>query len=140
MLVSLESEPPKAEFPEWNVQYIGLGKVSVSLGICSYFQKFTSRTVINFGIANAICDGLNGWVEASVFYKCDMDSKAMGFKFGQKRFEDALGNLLDSLGTSYRTCNSFVTKTPALVTDIFDIDAFVLAKFAKQAGLSFKYF
>ena len=37
MLVSLESEPPKAEFPEWNVQYIGLGKVSVSLGICSYF-------------------------------------------------------------------------------------------------------
>ena len=140
MLVSLESEPPKAEFLEWNVQYICLGKVIVSLGICRYFQQFTSRTVINFGIAGAICDGLNGLVEASVFYKCDMDSKPMGFKVGEKRFEDALGNLLDRLGTSYRTCNSFVTKTPALVTDIFDIVAFVLAKFAKQAGLSFKYF
>ena len=134
MLVSLKSEPPKAEFPECNVQYIGLGKVIVSLGICRYFQQFTSRTVINFGIADAICDGLNGLVNASVFYWCDMDARPMGLKFGQKPFEDAFGNLLDRLGTSCRACNSFVTKTPVLVTDIFDIDAFVLTKFAKQAG------
>lgn len=75
-------------------------------------------------------------MEASDFYKCDMDAKPMGFKFGQKPFEDGLGILLDPLYALFPICNSFVSKTPALVTDIFDIDAFVLSKFAKQVGIS----
>ena len=48
ILVSLETEPPKADFPEWIVQYIGPDKVIVSLGIYRYFKQFTSRMVIKF--------------------------------------------------------------------------------------------
>ena len=140
ILVALESELPKADVPGWNVQYIGVGKVNASLGICHYFQQFNPRTVINFGTAGAVRDGLSGLVEATDFYQRDMDATPMGFKFGQTPFEDALSISLDRPGLTCGTGDSFVTETPSLITDIVDMEAFALAKFAKQTGVDFRCF
>ena len=47
ILVALESELPKESVPQWNVQYIGVGKVNAALAVCRFSQKFKPKVSKN---------------------------------------------------------------------------------------------
>lgn len=140
ILVALESELPKSSVPEWNVQYIGVGKVNAALAVCRFSQKFKPKVILNFGTAGATREDLNGLVEATSFYQRDMDARAIGFLLGQTPFEDDTCIAFDRHGVSCGTGDSFVTSEPELMTDIVDMEAFALAKFAVQTDVDFQCF
>ena len=140
ILVALESELPRESIPHWNVRYIGVGKVNAALGVCRFVQEFKPTKIINFGTAGSLKDNLTGLVEATSFYQRDMDARPMGFFLGQTPFEDDICIYLDRPGVSCGSGDSFVTSTPELLTDIVDMEAFALAKFARQAGIDFHCF
>ena len=86
ILVALESELPKENIPQWNVQYIGVGKVNAALAVCRFSQEFKPKVILNFGTAGALRDDLTGLVEATSFYQRDMDARPMEFLLGQTPF------------------------------------------------------
>ena len=140
ILVALESELPKENIPQWNVQYIGVGKVNAALAVCRFSQKFKPKVILNFGTAGSLRDDLTGLVEATSFYQRDMDARPMGFLLGQTPFEDDTCIAFGKDGVSCGSGDSFVTSEPELMTDIVDMEAFALAKFAVQTDLDFRCF
>ena len=140
ILVALESELPKENIPQWNVQYIGVGKVNAALAVCRFNQKFKPKVILNFGTAGSLRDDLTGLVEATSFYQRDMDARPMGFLLGQTPFEDDTCIAFGRDGVSCGSGDSFVTSEPELMTDIVDMEAFALAKFAVQTDLDFRCF
>ena len=140
ILVALESELPKENIPQWNVQYIGVGKVNAALAVCRFNQKFKPKVILNFGTAGSLRDDLTGLVEATSFYQRDMDARPMGFLLGQTPFEDDTCIAFGRDGVSCGSGDSFVTSEPELMTDIVDMEAFALAKFAIQTDLDFHCF
>ena len=140
ILVALESELPKENIPQWNVQYIGVGKVNAALAVCRFSQEFKPKVILNFGTAGALRDDLTGLVEATSFYQRDMDARPMGFLLGQTPFEDDTCIAFDRPGVSCGSGDSFVTSAPELLTDIVDMEAFALAKFAVQTRVDFRCF
>lgn len=140
ILVALESELPRANIPQWNIQYIGVGKVNAALAVCRFSQEFKPKVILNFGTAGALREDLTGLVEATSFYQRDMDARPMGFSLGQTPFEDDNCIAFDRPGVSCGSGDSFVTSAPELMTDIVDMEAFALAKFAVQTGIDFRCF
>ena len=140
ILVALESELPKENIPQWNVQYIGVGKVNAALAVCRFSQKFKPKVILNFGTAGSLRDDLTGLVEATSFYQRDMDARPMGFLLGQTPFEDDTCIAFDRDGVSCGSGDTFVTSEPELMTDIVDMEAFALAKFAVQTDVDFHCF
>ena len=140
ILVALESELLKESVPQWNVQYIGVGKVNAALAVCRFSQKFKPKVILNFGTAGSLRDDLTGLVEATRFYQRDMDARPMGFLLGQTPFEDDTCIAFGRDGVSCGSGDSFVTSEPELMTDIVDMEAFALAKFAVQTDVDFHCF
>ena len=136
ILVALESELPKENIPQWNVQYIGVGKVNAALAVCRFNQKFKPKVILNFGTAGSLRDDLTGLVEATSFFSVIW----MHGQWGLKPFEDDTCIAFGRDGVSCGSGDSFVTSEPELMTDIVDMEAFALAKFAVQTDVDFHCF
>jgi len=140
ILVALEEELPPHQVPGWNVRYTGVGKVNAALAAAAHCPAFRPAALVNYGSAGALKPGLQGLVEATEFHQRDMDARPMGFALGQTPFEDAAPLSLNRPGLSCGTGDSFLTAPPELRTDIVDMEAYALAKYALRHGLDFHCF
>ena len=140
ILVALEQELPKSYLPGWKIIYTGVGKVNASFAISRSYLDYKPEYVVNYGTAGSLNKNISGLIEVSKFYQRDMDVRGLGFQLGQTPFENDLFVQLDKNGYSCGTGDSFVMTSPDLVTDIVDMEAYALAKFAVNRNIPFRCF
>lgn len=137
ILVALQDELPEAAAPGWIIRYTGVGKVNAAIRGFQAIVETRPEAVINFGTAGTLMDNLSGIHEVSRFYQRDMDVRGLGFALGQTPFEDEGPIDLGRPGLSIGTGDSFVERTPELMTDLVDMEAYALARLSMSLGLPF---
>ena len=67
-----------------------------------------------------------------------MDARGLGFNLGETPFDDEQTICFDREGLSCGTGDSFVMSPPELKTDVVDMEAYALAKYAHRQGINFR--
>ena len=140
IFVALESKLPADHLPGWKIIYTGVGKVNASIKAIKNHNIYQPVTMINYGTAGSLNPAISGLVEVSHFLERDMDVRPLGFAIGLTPFEDDITLSFGYDGVTCGTGDSFVTDLPELRSDIVDMEAYALAKAAKQAGCDFRCF
>jgi len=152
---ALEQETD-GKLDDWNVIYTGCGKVNATYELTAelFLQKKISKLpklVINFGTAGSRDIPIHTLVDCTKFVQRDMDKTALGFKRGETAFEDDIPMMLDfsklenplMYQLTCGTGDNFVQDIEKEIDcDIFDMEAYALAKTCWKAGIdfvSFKY-
>lgn len=130
------------------VLYTGIGKVNaayhLTLELAKWrFQGRLPRVVLNFGTAGSPVFKTHQLVECTRFVQRDMDLSPLGFARGVTPFEDAPSVLevpkrLQALATG--TCgtgDSFENGAGTMQCDVFDMEAYALAKVCHMEELPF---
>ena len=137
IIIALEDECPRELLSDWRVVYTGVGKVNALIGLSKAISEDKPKTVINFGTAGSSDPDLKGLREVTIFKQRDMDVHSLGFKVGETPFDDINDINLNRPGLSCGTGDSFVSSTHNLDTDLFDMEAYAIAKFCLHYGLDF---
>ena len=140
ILVALQDELDANEIGDFKVYYSGVGKVNAAIKTLQVIQKHSPDLIINFGTAGSLNPRLSGLLEVGSFYQRDMDASPLGFEIGQTPFEDEKELSFGRQGVSCGTGDMFVTSSPALKTDIVDMEAFAIAKVCKLKNIDFRCF
>ena len=140
ILVALQDELDANEIGDFKVYYSGVGKVNAAIRTLQVIQKHSPDLIINFGTAGSLNPRLSGLLEVGSFYQRDMDASPLGFEIGQTPFEDEKELSFGRQGVSCGTGDMFVTSSPALKTDIVDMEAFAIAKVCKLKNIDFRCF
>ena len=137
ILVALPAELPADRLIGWDIAYVGVGKVNAAINGAKALQKCEVDTVINYGTAGAVRPGISGLCEVTSFFQRDMDARPLGFPLGETPFEAGTEIDLGRPGYTIGTGDSFAERTPELVTDLVDMEAYSLAKLAASFGKHF---
>ena len=140
ILVALQDELDVNKIGDFKVYYSGVGKVNAAIKTLQVIQKHSPDLIINFGTAGTLNPRLSGLLEVGSFYQRDMDASPLGFEIGQTPFEDEKELSFGRQGVSCGTGDMFVTSSPALKTDIVDMEAFAIAKVCKLKNIDFRCF
>ena len=140
---------------DWDVLYTGVGKVNATYKLTSYLESFGEympyKIVINYGTAGSRDLPIGELVDCTKFTQRDMDVTGMGFMKGQTPFENEVPMILDydhvefnPIGKKLRcgTGDNFVQTNEDTYSDVFDMEAYALAKVChhyKVPFISFKY-
>ena len=138
-----------------DVLYTGVGKVNATYKLTSYLESFGEympyKIVINYGTAGSRDLPIGELVDCTKFTQRDMDVTGMGFIKGQTPFEKEVPMILDydhiqfnPIGKKLRcgTGDNFVQTDKDTYSDVFDMEAYALAKVChhyKVPFISFKY-
>ena len=139
ILVALEEECPRELLSEWRVDYSGVGKVNAIISLSKAVSQERPKTVINFGTAGSIDPNLRGLKEVTTFKQRDMDVRSLGFNVGETPFDDISDIHVERPGLSCGTGDNFVSSTQNIDTDLFDMEAYAIAKFCLLNKLEFYY-
>ena len=137
IIVALEDECPRDLLAGWRVVYTGVGKVNALIGLSKAIAENKPKTVINFGTAGSIDPNLRGLKEVTTFKQRDMDGRSLGFNVGETPFDDISDIHLDRPGLSCGTGDNFVSSNQNIETDLFDMEAYAIAKFCLLNELDF---
>ena len=137
IIVALEDECPRDLLAGWRVVYTGVGKVNALIGLSKAIVENKPKTVINFGTAGSIDPNLRGLKEVTTFKQRDMDVRSLGFNVGETPFDDISDIHLDRPGLSCGTGDNFVSSNQNIETDLFDMEAYAIAKFCLLNELDF---
>ncbi len=137
IIVALEDECPRDLLAGWRVVYTGVGKVNALIGLSKAIAENKPKTVINFGTAGSIDPNLRGLKEVTTFKQRDMDVRSLGFNVGETPFDDISDIHLDRPGLSCGTGDNFVSSNQNIETDLFDMEAYAIAKFCLLNELDF---
>ena len=140
ILVAIEDELKRSDLPNYQIEYIGIGKVNAVFNTLNAIEKHSPHQIINFGTAGSLDTKIKGLVEASRFFQRDMDVSPLGFEVGQTPFEQDIEITFGREGVTCGTGDKFVTSTPKLKTDIVDMEAFAIAKVCKLKNIDFRCF
>ena len=149
IIVAMEQELSLKQAEGWRVLYSGIGKVNAIISATRAFREELPENVINFGTAGSSRDDLYGIHEVTTFKQRDMDLTDIGLPLGIT-LNDEIGHIsFDRPGLSCGTGDSFVTSAQKIDTDLYDMEAYALAKLclientcdaltrvARRAGLS----
>ena len=143
---------------DYRVLYTGVGKVNATLELTKVLQKAhlhylpkMPELVINYGTAGSRELPIGELVDCTTFTQRDMDVSGMGFMKGQTPFENLVPIVLDydhvefnPIGKKLRcgTGDNFVQTNEDTYSDVFDMEAYALAKVChhyKVPFISFKY-
>ena len=140
--VAMEEEFGRELANDWRVVYTGIGKVNALISISRALREERPSNIINFGTAGSSEKGLHGFHEVTSFKQRDMDLRDLGLPLGAT-LHDEIGDIkLDRPGLSCGTGDSFVTSTQEMNTDLYDMEAYAIAKLCmieKINFLCFKY-
>ena len=155
IVCALEQET-NGHLEEYDVLYTGVGKVNATFKLTQKFGKFGSYVpydlVVNYGTAGSKNLPIGELVCCTKFVQRDMKVTQLGFYEGQTPFESP--NSMIVLSTSkfnpldkFYVCgtgDNFVenTKKESLFIQVFDMEAFALAKVCRHYNvpfISFKY-
>ena len=137
IIVALEDECPKDLIEDWRVVYSGVGKVNSLISLSRATSEERPKTVINFGTAGSTDPSLQGLKEVTTFKQRDMDVRPLGFKVGETPYDDINDISLGRSGLSCGTGDNFVSSTQNIDTDLFDMEAYAIAKFCLLNKLEF---
>ena len=137
IIIALEDECPRDLIEGWRVVYSGIGKVNALISLSGAVSEERPKTVINFGTAGSIDQSLQGLKEVTTFKQRDMDVSPLGFKIGETPYDDINDISLGRPGLSCGTGDNFVSSTQNIETDLFDMEAYAIAKFCLLNELEF---
>ncbi len=157
VVCALEQEI-QGQLEDWNVLYTGVGKVNATLKLTQrlhsshlHYLPPMPKLVINYGTAGSRELPIGELVDCTKFTQRDMDVTGMGFIKGQTPFENLTPMILDydhvefnPIGKKLRcgTGDNFVQTDKDTYSDVFDMEAYALAKVChhyKVPFISFKY-
>ena len=155
IVCALEQET-QGQLKDWDVLYTGVGKVNATLKLTQKLQIDRSlppspKLVINYGTAGSRELPIGELVDCTKFTQRDMNVTSLGFMQGQTPFENNAPIVLDydhvefnPIGKKMR-CGSgdnFVQENKEIYSDVFDMEAYALAKVCYHYDvpfISFKY-
>jgi adenosylhomocysteine nucleosidase len=155
IVCALEQET-QGQLKDWDVLYTGVGKVNATLKLTQKLQIDRSlppspKLVINYGTAGSRELPIGELVDCTKFTQRDMNVTSLGFMQGQTPFENNVPIVLDNdhvefnpIGKKMR-CGSgdnFVQENKEIYSDVFDMEAYALAKVCYHYDvpfISFKY-
>ena len=154
IVCALEVET-QGKLDDYDVLYTGVGKVNATFKLTQKFGKFGSyvpyNLVINYGTAGSRELPIGELVDCTKFTQRDMDVTGMGFMKGQTPFENDVPIALDydhvefnPIGNKLRcgTGDNFVQTDEDTYSDVYDMEAYALAKVCHHYDInfiSFKY-
>ena len=156
LIVSALEVETQGQLKDWDVLYTGVGKVNATLKLTQKLQIDRSlppspKLVINYGTAGSRELPIGELVDCTKFTQRDMNVTSLGFMQGQTPFENNVSIVLDydrvefnPIGKKMR-CGSgdnFVQDNKEIYSDVFDMEAYALAKVChhyKIPFISFKY-
>lgn len=151
-LVALNDELPAKCLPGWRICHTGVGKINATVATMEALELYTPKTIINFGTAGALKEGISGICPVVKLLQRDMDVRGLGFALGQTPFEEELALELphrlgsataedtEYQGYSCSTGDNFVQAPPELKSDLVDMEAYAIAKVCRQKGIQFHCF
>ena len=140
--VAMKEELSLEQADGWNVIYTGIGKVNALISVNQALTEFKPDNLINFGTAGSSRSDLKGLHEVTTFKQRDMDLRSLGLSLGVTLNDHINDIYLDRPGLSCGTGDSFVTANQELKTDLYDMEAYALAKLClieKIKFFCFKY-
>ena len=146
------------QLEDWNVLYTGVGKVNATLKLTQrlhsshlhYLPKMP-KLVINYGTAGSRELPIGELVDCTKFTQRDMNVTGLGFMQGQTPFENLIPTVLDYDHVEFNpiskklrcgTGDNFVDNNIDSYSDVFDMEAYALAKVCYHYDIpfiSFKY-
>ena len=144
------------QLDDWDVLYTGVGKVNATLKLTQRLQVNRSlppmpKLLINYGTAGSRELPIGELVDCTKFTQRDMNVTSLGFMQGQTPFENLIPTVLDydhvefnPIGEKLRcgTGDNFVDNNIDSYSDVFDMEAYALAKVCHHYDIpfiSFKY-
>ena len=155
IVCALEIET-QGEMDDYSVLYTGVGKVNATFKLTerlcdSNYYSLKPKLVINYGTAGSRKIKKKQLVDCTKFVQRDMDVTGLGFMKGQTPFENLIPTVLDydhvefnPIGKKLRcgTGDNFVDNNIDSYSDVFDMEAYALAKVCHHHDIpfiSFKY-
>ena len=155
IVCALEVET-QGQLDDYDVLYTGVGKVNATYALTSHFGKYGSHIpydlVINYGTAGSRKIKKKTLVDCTKFVQRDMNITQLGFMELQTPYEspNTIVVMSDSKFNPLNkwivcgTGDSFVDdiKKESLYVQVFDMEAYALAKVCRNLGvpfISFKY-
>ena len=144
------------QLDDWDVLYTGVGKVNATLKLTQRLQVNRSlppmpKLLINYGTAGSRELPIGELVDCTKFTQRDMNVTSLGFMQGQTPFENLVPTVLDYDHVEFNpiskklrcgTGDNFVDNNIDSYSDVFDMEAYALAKVCYHYDIpfiSFKY-
>ena len=140
---------------DYDVLYTGVGKVNATMTLTKKFGKYGTYIpydlVINYGTAGSRELPIGELVDCTKFIQRDMNTTGLGFIKGQTPFEKDIPMILDYDHVQFNPLNkklrcgtgdNFVQTNEDTYSDVFDMEAYALAKVCFTYNIdfiSFKY-
>jgi len=155
LIVSALKIETQGQLDDYKTLYTGVGKVNATYELTKYLTIHIARAkpklIINYGTAGSRELPIGELVDCTKFTQRDMDVRGMGFMQGQTPFENDVPVILDydhvefnPIGKKLRcgTGDNFVQDNKEIYSDVFDMEAYALAKVCYHYDInfiSFKY-
>ena len=137
IVVALEDELPRSLVKDWRVIYTGIGKVNAVIETGIAVEEEKPGFILNFGTAGSSRENITGLHEVTLFKQRDMDLSPLGFDKGITPLDDIADISLGRDGLSCGTGDTFVKGEQEVVTDLYDMEAYALAKFCLKKQIDF---
>lgn len=144
IVMALESEGQgQLETLGYEVLYCGVGKVNAAYHLTRRLMQDPVAWVLNLGSAGSHVFARGTLVSADRFVQHDMDVTGLGFVHGQTPFEETpvmLEVMQHYPHLPSGVCGSgdrFVQQRPPIHCDVFDMEAYALAKVCQREKLPF---
>ena len=135
--VAMEEELNLQQAKGWRVVYTGIGKVNALISINRAIREYKPVNIINFGTAGSSRSDLEGLHEVTTFKQRDMDLRNIGLPLGMTLNDDINDISLGRPGLSCGTGDSFVSSSQEIETDLYDMEAYALAKLCLIEDINF---
>ena len=140
--VAMEEEFSSEQANGWRIVYTGIGKVNALISVYRALSEDKPINIINFGTAGSSRSDLKGLHEVTTFKQRDMDLRDIGLPLGVTLNDDISDITFDRPGLSCGTGDNFVTTNQEIKTDLYDMEAYALAKLCLKEEINyfcFKY-
>ena len=140
IVVALEDELPRSLVKDWRVIYTGIGKINAVIETGIAVEEEKPDFILNFGTAGSSRGNITGLHEVTLFKQRDMDLSPLGFDKGTTPLDEIADIALGREGLSCGTGDNFVNGDQEVVTDLYDMEAYALAKFCLKKHIDFYCF
>tara|TARA_B100001750_G_C15312052_1_gene497796 strand:+ start:296 stop:850 length:555 start_codon:yes stop_codon:yes gene_type:complete len=140
IVVALEDELPRKLVKDWRVIYTGIGKINAVIETSIAVEVQKPDFIVNFGTAGSSSENITGLHEVTLFKQRDMDLSPLGFDKGITPLDEIADISLGREGLSCGTGDNFVDGDQEVVTDLYDMEAYALAKFCLKKHINFYCF
>ena len=140
VVVALVDELPRKLVKDWRVIYTGIGKVNAVIETSIAVEVQKPDSIVNFGTAGSSNENITGLHEVTLFKQRDMDLSPLGFDKGITPLDEIADISLGREGLSCGTGDNFVDGDQEVVTDLYDMEAYALAKFCLKKHINFYCF